>query len=138
MEKQRVYSPTQAASGAFLGGPIASVFFLKQNFRALGNASGESKALIYGAALVLLLLGVLPFLPDKFPNMAIPLATVIATRTLVEKYQVTKQTVVDSELLEFHSNWRVFTVSLACMIAFFVLVFAVILGLDALGIGIAA
>ena len=138
MEKQRVYSPTQAASGAFLGGPIAAVLFLKQNFRALGNPNGESKVRIYGAAFVLLVFGIAPFLPEEFPNMAIPLATVITTRLVVEKYQVSKQAIVESELLEFHSNWRVLGVSLACLVASFAILFAVIVGLDAFGIAIPA
>lgn len=138
MEKQRVYSPTQAASGAFLGGPIAAVLFLKQNFRALGNPNGESKVRIYGAAFVLLVFGIAPFLPEEFPNMAIPLATVITTRLVVEKYQVSKQAIVESELLEFHSNWRVLGVSLACLVASFAILFALIVGLDAFGIAIPA
>ena len=138
MEKQRVYSPTQAASGAFLGGPIAAVLFLKQNFRALGNPSGESKIRIYGAAFVLLVFGIAPFLPEEFPNMAIPLATVITTRLVVEKYQLSKQAIVESELLEFHSNWRVLGVSLACLVASFAILFVVIVGLDAFGIAIPA
>ena len=138
MEKQRVYSPNQAASGAFLGGPIAAVLFLKQNFRALGNPNGESKVRIYGAAFVLLVFGIAPFLPEEFPNMAIPLATVITTRLVVEKYQVSKQAIVESELLAFQSNWRVLGVSLACLVASFAILFAVIVGLDASGVAIPA
>lgn len=134
MNKQRVYSPAQAATGAFLGGPLASVLCLHQNFRALANKGGERMTRVYGSAVLLLFLGILPFLPEKFPNMAIPLATVISTRMLVEKYQVTKQAVVESDLLQFHSNWRVFGLGMACLLVTFALLLAVIIGLDAMGV----
>lgn len=134
MNKQRVYSPTQAALGSFLGGPLASVVFLRWNFQALGNKDAENKTIIFGSIFILALIGILPFLPDKFPNMVIPLATVLGTRMIVEKNQFTKQTISESDSLEFTSNWRVLWVSLLCLFSFFVVAMAVILGLSYLGI----
>ena len=134
MNKQSVYSPTQAALGSFFGGPLASVIFIKSNYRVLGNSGAEKKTLIYGAILLLALIGLLPFLPDKFPDMAIPIATIFATRAIIEKYQFTKQAIVESSSLTFQSNWRVFWVSLLCLVVFLVVTVSVMLGLDFFGI----
>lgn len=134
LKNKKVYSPTQAAAGAFIGGPLASVVFLKHNFRVLENPTGERNTLIYGALVLVAILAILPFLPERFPNLAIPLATIVVTRLLVEKYQATKESVLQSESLEFQSNWLVFGIGLACMIIFLVLVFALFFALDSLGI----
>ena len=134
MNKQPVYSPTQAALGAFLGGPLASVLFIKKNFNSLGKPEAEKKTLLYGTALSLALIGLLPFLPEQFPNMAIPIATVVTTRAIVEKHQFRKQAISDSETLTFQSNWRVLWVALACLLVFFVAIVAVTIVLDSLGI----
>jgi hypothetical protein len=38
-----VYSPNQAALGTFLGGPFASLYFLKTNFEVLGSENSKKK-----------------------------------------------------------------------------------------------
>ena len=134
MNKQPVYSPGQAALGSFLGGPLASVVFVRRNFQALGNSEAEKKTLLFGAILLLALLGLLPFLPDRFPNMAFPIATIVATRAIVEKYQFTKQAIAESTSLAFQSNWRVFFVALLCLVVFFAVAMAVVFGFDYFGI----
>lgn len=134
MEQERVYSPKQAAVGAFIGGPLVSVLFIKRNFKALGNPAGESKTLLYGIAVMLALLGILPFLPTSFPRMLIPLATMLVTWIVIEKYQFKKQDITNSSVFVFQSNWRVLWVSLACMVLSFLVIGAVLFGLDALGI----
>lgn len=103
-EKARVYSPNQAALGAFLGGPLASIVYLWSNFRALGDARGQRDTLIYGAVVLVALLATVPFLPDRFPNLAIPMATVLSTRFIVERLQVSKAAVQQSQALAFQSN----------------------------------
>lgn len=138
MNKQAVYSPTQAALGSFLGGPLASVIFIKHNYRVLGNSEAEKKTLLYGAVLLAALIGLLPFLPDRFPNMAIPIATIFATRAIIEKYQFTKRAIADSSSLTFQSNWRVVWLSLSCLVLFLLAAIAVMLGLDYLGIAAVA
>ena len=134
MNKQLVYSPAQAAFGSFLGGPLASVVFLRRNFQALGNYGAEKKTVLFGAIILLALIGILPFLPDKFPKMAIPIATIVVTRIIVEKNQFTKQSIVESDSLAFKSNWRVLWVSLLCLVSFLAVAMAVMFGLDYLGI----
>lgn len=138
MHPQRVYSPTQASMAAFLGGPLAATVAIAQNFRVLGNDRATGIAAVCGAAVILLMLGTLPFLPENFPNMLIPLVTVVITRTLVEKLQFTKPAIEANEALAFHSNWRVFGMGVGCMLAMMAMIFAAVFGLDALGVALPA
>ncbi|MGE4543262.1 MAG: hypothetical protein AB7D06_04030 [Pedobacter sp.] len=134
MDKQYIYSPTQAVWGTFLGGPLASVIFLRKNFQVLKNPVAEKKTVLLGTILLLVIIGILPFLPDKFPNMVIPFATTVSTRMIIEKYQFTRQTIVDSDCLTFQSNWCVFFVSIACLVVFFIVAMAFMLSLEYFGI----
>lgn len=134
MEQERVYSPNQAAVGSFIGGPLVSVMFIKRNFKVLGNSSGEDKALMCGTIVILIILGILPFLPKSFPDMLIPLMTIIATRSIVEKYQLNKQDITSATSLTFQSNWRVLWVSLACLVLSVLVIGVVLVALHTLGI----
>src|SRR5262249_22208391 len=91
MDKIKLYSPIQVGVAGFCGGPLATVHTLWANFRALDNPSGARHTLIWGSMIVLAVIGVLPFLPDKFPNLAIPLATLFVGQLIVRKSQMTKQ-----------------------------------------------
>ncbi len=130
---KRVYSPTQAAMGAFLGGPLASIICLRHNYKVLGNSAGENSVIRYGVVSLIVLLFALPFLPEKFPNMLIPLATIIATRSIVEKHQFTKQAIQASDAFSFQSNWRVFWIGIASLVIFCVIGIAWMIVLDLTG-----
>src|SRR6478752_8025106 len=93
LDRVQVYSPTQAATGAFLGGPLAAIYFIKANYRALGNSAAEKNVTFYGLLATLALMALLPFLPEKFPSMAIPIATLMVTRKLVKQYQFSKHAI---------------------------------------------
>jgi hypothetical protein len=130
----RLYSPVQAAFGVFLGGPAALVYFLRENFVSLGNERLAKNTLIYGAALFLALVVVLPFLPDNFPNLPFTIVFVFTAHYFVGSYQVTKQGIIESPKYEFHSNWRVFGFGLLCLIVSALLIVGPMAGLVALGI----
>lgn len=134
MSERKVYSPLQAAMGTFLGGPLASVYFIKKNFTATSNYEGSSKTLTYGGALLVALLCILPFIPEDFPTLPIPLLFVFLTKVLIEKFQFDKDTIEKDHTLTFHSNWRVFFIGLASLIVFSVLIFIQVLIMDSLGI----
>ena len=134
MEGNRVYSPTQAALGAFLGGPKASVFFIKQNFSVLKDGESIKKTNLFGSLAIAFVLAILPFLPENFTNMVIPIITIVSTRLLIEKFQFKKEDISNSEDLYFQSNWRVFFVGLISLIIFMIIAVSLILTLDALGI----
>ena len=134
MSESKVYSPIQAAMGALLGGPIASVYFIKNNFSVLGDNESVKKSNFYGSLAIVILLAILPFLPENFPNMVITIITVVSTRLSIEKLQFKKEDISNNELLDFQSNWRVFFVGLISFVIFFVIAVILILVLDALGI----
>src|SRR5690349_15440202 len=106
--KTQLYSPQQIALGSFWGGPFAAVYFLKENFLVLNQPGRAKRTLQFGALISGAMIGVLPFLPDKFPNLVMPLAYCIAARELAKVYQLKKEAIATSDLYTFRSNWRVF------------------------------
>ncbi len=121
--KKKVYTPQQAASAAFFGGPIASTMLIKKNFDAMANFELSRKTCIFGVVFVVCLLSLLPFLPEKFPNYLIPMLTAIFTKLVVENFQFKKEEILISEDFEFHSNWRVFGESILYMLLFLIVLF---------------
>ena len=136
MGKIPVYSPTQVAVAAFFGGPIATVYVLWKNFRALDNHAAAKKTLIWGAVFLVAILVALPVLPDKFPNFAIPLAYTIVARQIADKYQMSKRSILDSTSHDFQSNWNVLGVCVGFIVLFFAIAFAWFLILYAAGVAV--
>jgi hypothetical protein len=134
MNKTKLYSPNQVVCAAFFGGPFAAVFVLWSNFCALGKGVAARQTLIWGAIFSLALLLALPFLPDKFPNLVIPIAYTLAARLYAGKYQLSKSAILQSEQHAFQSNWKVFGISFAMMIAFLIVIFLWAFALASYGI----
>lgn len=122
MSENKFYSPAQAAMGAFLGGPLASTYFIHQNFKTMNDENGQSQSLMIGLLCSLLMLAILPFLPDNFPSIIIPVITIVSTRLVVEKRQFTKEKIETTDELSFHSNWRVFGVGMASLLLMLVII----------------
>ncbi|PKG76213.1 hypothetical protein CXF86_04720 [Shewanella sp. GutCb] len=133
-----VYSPTQAALGAFLGGPFASLYFLKTNFEVLKSEKSKKNTIALGSIIIFSLLLILPFLPDNFPNIVIPLLTVTITKALVEKFQFTKEDIEISEGLKYQSNWGVLWTSIICLVLLLIAVTVFILIIEILGVSVTA
>ena len=131
----KLYSPTQVQASALLGGPVAMVFVLKNNFDALGNKSGSKKTIIWGAifiALILLALTLGLIFREPFAghsNYLFPLVYSLVARQIAEKCQMSKRAILDSKGYEFRSNWYVFGISVG-----FCLLFIGIFGLWGLGV----
>src|SRR5215475_7039667 len=125
MDQIKVYSPNQVAFGTFVGGPVAGAFVLWSNFRAVGNNVGARQTLIWGALLALLLLLVVPFLPDKLPGTGMPIVVALSltARALADKYQLSKSAIQESEQYAFQSNWYLFGISIVMLVAFFTVFF---------------
>jgi len=130
----RLYSPGQVAGGAFLGGPIGAIYFLWANFRALGNHHAAQRTLIFGAFFIAIMVVVLPLLPESFPSLPITIAYVLFARHVAEKHQMTKQAIADSDVHYFHSNWRVGSLGLICLVASVIAMLGPMLLLAATGI----
>ena len=130
---KKLYSPKQVSVGAFLGGPIAAVYFLKKNFDALGKINEARSTLLYGTLMTIGMIFVLPFLPEKFPNMALPVVYTAWANLVVQQYQLKKSDIEASNEYTFGSNWKVLAVSIASLALFFVLAIPVFIGLEKAG-----
>ena len=134
MSVKKVYSPTQAALGSFIGGPIGSFYFIKQNFKILGRENAIKKTTTIGGIVIIVFLLILPFIPENLPNFLIPFFTIIITRLIVEKYQFNKGMIIADETLAFHSNWRVFFIGVIALLITLVLIAFVLVLFAMLGI----
>lgn len=130
MSQTKVFSPIQAAAGSFLGGPLASTIFISQNFSALNESEKKSTTLIAGAIIIFALIVISLNLPDNFPGFIFTIATIVATRLMVEKKQFTKEKIEESEQLTFHSNWLVFGIGVLSLLLTFAVVFVIIMALE--------
>jgi hypothetical protein len=134
MNKIKIYSPGQAGMSAFVGGPLAMIYVLKKNFDALGNPAASKKVLLWGLLFTVLLLLVLPFLPEKFPSYILPIIYVVAARQIAEGYQMSKKAIQGSEQFGFESNWKVLGISIGFFFAFLAIALVWILSLQGLGV----
>jgi hypothetical protein len=116
----KVYSPTQIALGTFLGGPLAAIYFLKGNFDVLGKEDLSKRTLQIGMAVSLVIMAILPFLPEATPNTLIPMLYLIPVIMIVKNHQMTKDEIISADEYSFQSSWKVFGVSIAWMLAFLV------------------
>lgn len=130
----QIYTPNQILLGSFWGGPIAAVYFLRHNYLALGSTEFAHKTLVAGIAFIVSLLGIMPFLPDSFPNMAIPVAYSLAAKHLAATTQLDKEQIEARGDHSRHSNWRVFAIGTCTLLAFFIAAIAFMFGLDSMGL----
>jgi hypothetical protein len=135
--KKFVYSPMQAALGAFFGGPLASVLYLRANFLALGKLDSARKTAIFGTISFLVFIVVCGFLPESFPKSPIPIGFAALTHMFVGQNQFTKNDILDSKVLDFHSGWRTFLIMFACALITLVIGFILFFILIRFGVKIA-
>jgi len=112
----RLYSPQQAAGGAFLGGPVGVIYFIWANFRALGNEAAARSTLGYGLLGLVVVLILVVILPEGIPNVPFTIAYVVIAQQVVTKLQVSKQQIIDTPEYDFHSNWRVLGLGLLSLL----------------------
>jgi hypothetical protein len=134
MKTKKLYTPLQAWAAAFVGGPLAAVYVIKSNYSELGWEDWARFALRCGYLFVGVLCVVVPFLPEWFPNVVIPVAYTIATWQIVEQHQLSKEAIRESEHFDFQLNSRVAAVCLVSLFLFFVIISVWMLFLDATGI----
>ena len=113
-----VYSPGQIAFGSFLGGPLAMIYFLMSNFGALGQKVNQFKTIVFGGGAVVLMLYVLPDLPDGVPASVFSVVYALIGMNVAAKMQMTRDHIADSKEHDFQSNWRVIAITLLCFVVF--------------------
>ena len=112
----RLYSPQQVAAAAFLGTPIAAAWLFASNFSALGDRRGRQRALAWGLIGTVAILAVSFVLPERFPNLVLPMAYTMGIRELAK--------LVHGPAFKSHlaaggprqSNWRVLGIGLAGLV----------------------
>ena len=123
-----LFSPTQVGVAAFIGGPFAAIYVLRNNLLALGMAAAARRVLVLGILACIALLLIVPVLPDKFPNIVIPSAYTGIALGIARSY-APKNESGDRDYVR-ESNWRVALIAVvslvATVLAIFICLFAVI------------
>lgn len=132
--RTRIYSPAQITLGALWGGPVAAVYFIHCNFAALGRAREARHALALGCGACLAFLLALPFLPEQFPSLLLPLGYSLAALLVVMRWLPSADTIRMDSKLDFQSGWRVFFTGLLCLVLTCLLAAAIMLALSGLGL----
>lgn len=132
-EKVKLYSPNQVGVGAFLGGPVAAVYMLAVNFRALNRGLAENRTWRWGALIVLATTVGVCLLPDEIPSFPINIVWVLIAGHIAGRAQMGKSAIAASERHVFQSNWRVLGISILAGIATLGLILPIAMLLDRLG-----
>ena len=132
-EKRKLFSPTQGGVGAFFFGPLTALYLVQSNFGAMALYEKRTKTITYGAIFIAAFLLLSPFLPEKIPGFAIGLVYMYITHAVIEKQQMGKQKIVDSDMYEFQSNWLVFGIGLLGLLILTVMLMIILMVYSALG-----
>nr|CAP47474.1 putative integron gene cassette protein [uncultured bacterium] len=134
MENRIIYSPNQIGLGSFWGGPIAAVYMLRSNYLVIEKEDYAQKVLSYGFIFTIALLAILPFLPEKFPNMIIPLLYCYSAKQIAESTQLKKDDIENNESNDFASNWKIFGIGTLTLIIFLVIAVIELVVLETMGV----
>ena len=126
--------PGQVFWGSFWGGPIAAVYFLRANYLSLGKFGEAAKALLFGSIFLIAIVLLLPFLPERFPNIVLPLIYWFSARQIATTTQVDKSGIEAGDRFVAASNWKVFGIGTATLVLFFVAIVPIYFVLDAFGL----
>lgn len=129
----RMYSPNQIAC-ATLGGPVGLIYFLMANFETLKKEELRKKTLHLGIALIVALLVILPFVPENFPSITFTVFYIVIAYFVAENCQMKKKEIIESEVYDFYSNWRVLGLALLCMLGSIVVIAGPLMLLGLLGV----
>lgn len=131
----KMFSPVQAGVAAFMGGPLAATYVLRKNFLALGNMGGARATLTWGLILSALIILIIPFIPDWFPGMASSVIYLVVTNLVVQKYQLSRNQIIESGRYTFQSNWLVLLVMVLAIMLLMAVAVPYIMALEAIGAG---
>ncbi len=130
----RLYTPTQAACGALLGGPMGVIYFLWANFRTLGRPRAARATLVYGMLGFVGLLALIMLLPRQTPSLVFTLTYALVARHVVRHLQMSREAIAASDRHRPQSNWRVAGIGLLCALLSLALAVPVVIVLILLGL----
>ena len=121
-----LFSVGQITLATFLGAPIAGCLLLARNYRVLGNGAAAWQSLVAGIVATILLFLIAFWLPENFPNMALPVAYCFGMRQLVNYLQ-------GSEIANRgKGSWAVtVAVGVGCLVIIFGLIVGLVIALNA-------
>ena len=125
-KSSKLYTPMQVKVGSFVFGPFAALWFLRSNFIALGMSEEARKTTQAGILICGALLAFLPFLPERFPKMVVPIAYTVLAGQIAEKHQLSKPAILESDRYSIQSNWLVTDIGLLAIATFFLLAVALV------------
>lgn len=134
ISRSRLYTPFQVGTAAFFGGPFGAIYTLYSNFKIMGKGREQRLTLYGGIGFVAALCATIPFLPEKFPNMVIPLAYAYAAGGIASSKQLSKEAILASQQFVRHSGWNVTVVSLVSFLAFCLIFFPLLFALMYFGV----
>lgn len=134
MKENRVFSPNQVLLGTFFGGILAAIYFIMQNYEVLQKAKEAKNTLVYGLLATFVLIVITFFLPDNIGATPITIGIAVGAHQIVSSYQFTKQNILTSQEITFHSNWRVFFIAIVSIIVLLIAIFVGIFVLTNLGV----
>lgn len=129
----KIYSPNQIAAGSFWGGSIAAFYFLYRNYVSLGNDHYARTTIYIGSIVTILIFAIIPFLPDSFPNLILPLSYTVAAQQICINTQLTKEDIQTSNDYTFASNWKVFGIGLFTLMLSLAIIIVLLLSLESFG-----
>src|SRR5689334_12342096 len=81
----RLYTPDQHFLASFLGSPIAAAWIAAANYRVLGRQRAARDVIVWGAIATAVILVISYALPERFPNIVVPLAYSVLVRSLAQQ-----------------------------------------------------
>jgi hypothetical protein len=106
-----LYTPNQVAVATFLASALAGAWLVAANFRAVGQPIRARHSLWIGIGVTIatVLFGLV--LPERFPNIVLPLGVAAGVRALVERHFAAMLAEHAATGGELRSWWRVVGIS---------------------------
>lgn len=83
----KLFSVWQITVATILGAPIAGTILLARNYQRLGDSAAALKSICFGLAATVIVFAAAFFLPDGFPNFAIPAAYTVGVQMIATQLQ---------------------------------------------------
>jgi hypothetical protein len=125
----KLYSPLLVAVATLLGAPVAGCILVGHNLRALGKRSAAWQWLLWGVVGTAALLIVAYFLPDRFPNSALPIGYTLGMYYGVKHAHGAEFDTHIATGGARASAWAAVGVGLTCLVAILGVLFLAILAL---------
>lgn len=133
MDKKKLFTPNQIFACAFFGGPLAMIYALWRNFRALERPRDAKLILFWGSLFIVTLMVFSPFIPD-WADLAVPIAYAFGARSLAANHQMAKDDILHSQAYEPQPIANVAAVAIVFFLSFVVVIFGFISVLISTGV----